>query len=93
MTASCGQIVRDRGWQALYRGNFLNVIRAAPQKALDFFAFEIYKVSYLPLQSMSICPLQDCMPAIGIHQIKDLVKKTRYRMPWARCRISMTYRL
>jgi solute carrier family 25 phosphate transporter 23/24/25/41 len=37
------QIVADHGWNALYRGNMLNVVRAVPQKALDFFSFEMYK--------------------------------------------------
>ena len=26
-----------------YRGNLTNVMRAAPQKALDFFAFDLFK--------------------------------------------------
>lgn len=33
------------GWPGLWRGNGLNVLRAGPQKAIDFFAFELYKVS------------------------------------------------
>lgn len=33
-----------QGWQGLWRGNGLNVLRAGPQKAIDFFAFELYKV-------------------------------------------------
>lgn len=45
MTAFLLQIVQRNGWRALYRGNLLNVVRAAPQKALDFFSFEIYKVN------------------------------------------------
>ena len=34
----------DRGWTGLWRGNGLNVLRAGPQKAIDFFSFELYKV-------------------------------------------------
>ena len=34
----------DQGWQGLWRGNGLNVLRAGPQKAIDFFSFEVYKV-------------------------------------------------
>lgn len=34
----------DRGWTGLWRGNGLNVLRAGPQKAIDFFTFELYKV-------------------------------------------------
>ena len=33
-----------QGWQGLWRGNGLNVLRAGPQKAIDFFSFELYKV-------------------------------------------------
>ena len=32
-----------QGWRALYRGNGANVVRSAPQKALDFFAFDAFK--------------------------------------------------
>ncbi len=35
----------DRGWTGLWRGNGLNVLRAGPQKAIDFFSFELYKVA------------------------------------------------
>ena len=34
------------GWPGLWRGNGLNVLRAGPQKAIDFFSFELYKVSH-----------------------------------------------
>lgn len=44
------QIVRERGWLGLFRGNTLNVVRAAPQKALDFFSFEIYKVRHFAMK-------------------------------------------
>ena len=33
-----------QGWQGLWKGNGLNVLRAGPQKAIDFFSFELYKV-------------------------------------------------
>lgn len=36
----------DQGWLGLWRGNGLNVLRAGPQKAIDFFAFELYKVTH-----------------------------------------------
>lgn len=32
-----------QGWRALFRGNGANVARSAPQKALDFFAFDALK--------------------------------------------------
>ncbi|KAK9821932.1 hypothetical protein WJX81_004115 [Elliptochloris bilobata] len=31
------------GWPALYKGNLLNVVKSAPQKAIDFFAFDVLK--------------------------------------------------
>jgi len=31
------------GWRALFRGNAVNVMRSAPSKALDFFAFDMFK--------------------------------------------------
>ncbi|GFR42525.1 hypothetical protein Agub_g3423, partial [Astrephomene gubernaculifera] len=36
-------ILSSQGWPGLYRGNFLNVLKSAPQKALDFFAFDAFK--------------------------------------------------
>lgn len=36
-------MVADGGWGCLYRGNLVNVLRSAPQKALDFFAFDLFK--------------------------------------------------
>lgn len=38
-----------QGWQGLWRGNGLNVLRAGPQKAIDFFSFEVYKVMSQPV--------------------------------------------
>ena len=37
------QVASKSGWRALYRGNAVNVLRSAPQKALDFFAFDGFK--------------------------------------------------
>mmetsp|Transcript_6446 Transcript_6446/g.18597 ORF Transcript_6446/g.18597 Transcript_6446/m.18597 type:complete len:331 (+) Transcript_6446:1335-2327(+) len=48
-TASGGSIAAARsilaasGWRGLFRGNGTNVLRSAPQKALDFFAFDLFK--------------------------------------------------
>lgn len=38
-------IAHRDGWRALFRGNAANVLKAAPQKAIDFFAFEAFKAS------------------------------------------------
>ena len=35
------------GWPGLWRGNGINVLRAVPQKAIDFFAFAVYKDSHM----------------------------------------------
>eukprot|EP00210_Caulerpa_lentillifera_P007277 g6959.t1 len=36
-------VCKADGWRSLFKGNLTNVIRAAPQKALDFFAFDAFK--------------------------------------------------
>lgn len=41
--AAAMSVVEQEGWKALYKGNLTNVIRSAPQKALDFFAFDAFK--------------------------------------------------
>ncbi|KIY98021.1 Calcium-binding carrier protein SCaMC-1-A [Monoraphidium neglectum] len=43
MDLMAAEIVRSHGWRALYKGNGINVMRSAPQKALDFFNFDLYK--------------------------------------------------
>ena len=43
LTDAATGIMRSHGISGLYRGNGLNVLRSAPQKALDFFAFDGYK--------------------------------------------------
>ncbi len=44
MAAARGIVARS-GIAGLYRGNLVNVLRSAPQKSLDFFAFDMFKVS------------------------------------------------
>jgi len=36
-------VCETQGWKSLYKGNLTNVLRSAPQKALDFFAFDAFK--------------------------------------------------
>uniref|UniRef100_A0A7S1SL09 EF-hand domain-containing protein n=1 Tax=Tetraselmis chuii TaxID=63592 RepID=A0A7S1SL09_9CHLO len=36
-------VVKSNGWRGLFKGNGVNVMRSAPQKALDFFAFDAFK--------------------------------------------------
>ncbi|GLI63975.1 hypothetical protein VaNZ11_007143 [Volvox africanus] len=43
LAQAASDIVSSQGWRGLYRGNMLNVIRSAPQKALDFFVFDAFK--------------------------------------------------
>ncbi|KAF3333552.1 adenine nucleotide transporter BT1 [Carex littledalei] len=38
-------ILKTEGWKGLFRGNFVNVIRVAPSKAIELFAFDtVHKV-------------------------------------------------
>lgn len=41
--AAARSVMAREGWKALYKGNLTNVIRSAPQKALDFFVFDAFK--------------------------------------------------
>lgn len=50
MLAAAAVIVQQRGWRALYRGNGINVARSAPQKAIDFFAFDALKAKLSRVQ-------------------------------------------
>lgn len=43
LTGTARELWRESGWRAFFRGNLLNVLRAAPQKAIDFGAFETFK--------------------------------------------------
>ncbi|KAK9811389.1 hypothetical protein WJX72_003076 [[Myrmecia] bisecta] len=43
MLVAAQQVVGRDGWRALYRGNLVNVMRSAPQKAIDFLAFDLFK--------------------------------------------------
>jgi solute carrier family 25 (mitochondrial phosphate transporter), member 23/24/25/41 len=45
LLSAAGALVSQHGWRALYRGNLTNVARSAPQKALDFFAFDHFKTA------------------------------------------------
>ncbi|KAJ6848542.1 adenine nucleotide transporter BT1, chloroplastic/mitochondrial-like [Iris pallida] len=41
-------IMRTDGWKGLFRGNFVNVIRVAPSKAIELFAFDTVKKVLTP---------------------------------------------
>ena len=43
LNQAASEVVRRCGWRGLFRGNRVNVLKSAPQKALDFFAFDAYK--------------------------------------------------
>lgn len=47
LMAAARGIVASSGVAGLYRGNLVNVLRSAPQKSLDFFAFDMFKVLFL----------------------------------------------
>eukprot|EP00250_Pteridium_aquilinum_P007055 c16850_g1_i1 orf=81-1421(+) len=71
MVGSCGHtvanvfqhIMNTEGWQGLFRGNGVNVIRVAPSKAIELFAYDTIKKaldktcwipSHIPIPSSSI---------------------------------------
>ncbi|GMN60868.1 hypothetical protein TIFTF001_029955 [Ficus carica] len=56
MVGSCGlsmaevfqSIMKTEGWKGLYRGNLVNVIRVAPNKAIELFAYDTVKKHLTP---------------------------------------------
>ncbi|CBI28182.3 unnamed protein product, partial [Vitis vinifera] len=56
MVGSCGNstgevfqnIMKNDGWKGLFRGNFVNVIRVAPSKAIELFAYDTVKKHLTP---------------------------------------------
>ncbi|CAL0323170.1 unnamed protein product [Lupinus luteus] len=56
MVGTCGHsstevfhdIMKNDGWKGLFRGNFVNVIRVAPSKAIELFAFDTVNKSLSP---------------------------------------------
>ncbi|OIV99919.1 hypothetical protein TanjilG_26257 [Lupinus angustifolius] len=41
-------IMENEGWKGLFRGNFVNVIRVAPSKAIELFAYDTVKKQLSP---------------------------------------------
>ncbi|KAI5640863.1 hypothetical protein M9H77_00165 [Catharanthus roseus] len=56
MVGSCGHstmevfqdIMKNEGWKGLFRGNLVNVIRVAPSKAVELFAYDTVKKQLTP---------------------------------------------
>ncbi|XP_062229164.1 adenine nucleotide transporter BT1, chloroplastic/mitochondrial-like [Phragmites australis] len=48
MTEVFQSIMNTEGWTGLFRGNFVNVIRVAPSKAIELFAFDTAKKFLTP---------------------------------------------
>ncbi|KAK9100764.1 hypothetical protein Scep_024194 [Stephania cephalantha] len=56
MVGSCGHsssevfqaIMKSEGWTGLFRGNLVNVIRVAPSKAVELFAYDTVKKNLTP---------------------------------------------
>jgi len=48
MTEVFHSIMKTEGWTGLFRGNFVNVIRVAPSKAIELFAFDTAKKFLTP---------------------------------------------
>ncbi|XVE98308.1 hypothetical protein REPUB_Repub03eG0094500 [Reevesia pubescens] len=42
------KIIKNEGWKGLFRGNLVNVIRIAPSKAIELFAYETVKKQLTP---------------------------------------------
>ncbi|KAF3973189.1 hypothetical protein ACB098_01G306100 [Castanea mollissima] len=45
-------IMESEGWKGLFRGNFVNVIRVAPSKAIELFTFETVRKHLTPEPGM-----------------------------------------
>ncbi|XP_020230282.1 adenine nucleotide transporter BT1, chloroplastic/mitochondrial [Cajanus cajan] len=43
-----GNIMKTDGWKGLFRGNFVNVIRVAPSKAIELFAYDTVNKNLSP---------------------------------------------
>lgn len=48
MTEVFNHIMQNEGWQGLFRGNGVNVIRVAPSKAIELFAYDTVKKFLTP---------------------------------------------
>lgn len=48
MTEIFNHIMQNEGWQGLFRGNGVNVIRVAPSKAIELFAYDTVKKFLTP---------------------------------------------
>lgn len=48
VTEVFNNIVKDDGWRGLFKGNFVNVIRVAPSKAIELFAYDTVNKSLSP---------------------------------------------
>lgn len=56
MVGSCGHsttevfqdIMKHEGWQGLFRGNLVNVLRVAPSKSIELFAYDTVKKQLTP---------------------------------------------
>jgi len=48
ITSMVQDILRTDGWQGLFRGNGVNVIRVAPSKAIELFAYDTVKTLLTP---------------------------------------------
>lgn len=78
--AAAKAVMKKYGWKALYKGNLTNVLRSAPQKALDFFAFDALKIAFQggggklsPLQTLSAAGLAGGVSNIILYPL-DVVR-------------------
>ena len=55
LLANARSVVARSGWAGLYKGNAVNMMHSAPQKALSFFAFDLFKVRACLLPALAPC--------------------------------------
>lgn len=82
MVGSCGHsttevfksIMKTDGWTGLFSGNFVNVIRVAPSKAIELFAYESVKKHLTPnTGEQSILPIPPSLLAGAVAGVTSTV--------------------
>lgn len=90
MLLAASELVRVAGWRSLYRGNLANVVRSAPQKALDFFAFDALKgaLSRRAGPASSRPPLGTLETLVAAGAAGALSNAALYPLEVVRCRLA-----
>jgi len=80
-TGTARELWRESGWRAFFRGNLLSVLRAAPQKAIDFGAFEDFQEPAPP----TLPQLAPRAPPRGLRGTARAASPRSSCTPWTRC--------